>query len=212
MVHCMLILGMIWLHNQPIDLIIAPGCSGNPIMCVEDPAVVIKEAKKAAPIKSPPPVVKKNALKEPVEKKKIQPKKVEAKKPPVKKVVEKKKELPKPVVKEIKPKPIEPVKKSVEPIAAKNEILTIPMNQTADTAIGSEVYGAVQSSWNPPVGIVPTKACVICIKVKNDGTVNTIAIEQSSGIPAYDMAAKAAVFKTQFPRQLWNRSVRFSFI
>lgn len=214
MVHSFLLFFMVWLHNRPLNLVIAPGLSSRPIMCIDDSAIALNESKciqqKSAPI------LKKNGLKEPLEKQKPPAKKVVKKLPekkkPLPKKIEKKKEIIKPVVKEVKPKPVDPVQKPTVNQNKTNEILNINLASHTETELGAEVYGALQSSWAPPVGVAPKKACVVCLQLKNDGTIGSLVIEQSSGIPVYDLAAKAAISKTQFPRQIWNRAVRFSFI
>jgi TonB family protein len=204
---------MIWLNNRPIQLEITPGMNNVPVMCVEERAINIKEAAKNIPPKLVPLIQKKNGLKEPVVKPKVIPKK----KTPVKKVIPKKEVVkPQVVKKEIKPQP-EPEKKIMPMVEKKAlEVINVNLASTdiaqANNEVGALVHNALQSSWSPPIGIVPTRACVINITLKQDGTIAVLSIEQSSGIPAYDLAAKSAVAKTKFPKQLWNRSIRFSFI
>lgn len=76
-------------------------------------------------------------------------------------------------------------------------------------------YQAVQERitphWHPPISIKAVQACVLLATIGAGGVVEQMVVEQSSGVLAYDMAARMAVHKTQFPDNMIGQQVRLHF-
>jgi hypothetical protein len=69
----------------------------------------------------------------------------------------------------------------------------------------------MHTHWHPPSGIQPQKTCKIKVFLAEDGTVKKLQQEQSSGILAYDMAARVAIMKAKFSEGAWNNEFTLSF-
>ena len=55
------------------------------------------------------------------------------------------------------------------------------------------------------------KICVIRIELHASGKIVEATVEKSSGVPMYDMAAKAAALKTAYPQEIWNKKLVIQF-
>jgi|GEM_PF-7119782 len=73
------------------------------------------------------------------------------------------------------------------------------------------VYEQVSAQWRPPAGIKPARPCIILITLDNRGLVAQLTVEQTSGVLAYDVAARMAVGRSQFPKHMWNEQIRLHF-
>lgn len=73
------------------------------------------------------------------------------------------------------------------------------------------VYEQVSAQWRPPAGIKPLRSCIVLITVDNRGLVAQLTLEQSSGVLAYDIAARMAIARSQFPKHMWNEQIRLHF-
>lgn len=107
---------------------------------------------------------------------------------------------------------------TIEPTGPLNIAIT---NTSEEIVLGTEEYDALQAYqliqsemntyWHPPAGFVPKRACIILITLNSRGTVTQIQVEQSSGIRAYDMAARMAINRALFPKGAWDQQVRLHF-
>lgn len=74
-----------------------------------------------------------------------------------------------------------------------------------------EVQERISPHWRPPLGIRVVQACVLLVTINALGAVEQMVVEQSSGVLAYDMAARMAVYRAQFPDSVKNQQVRLHF-
>ncbi len=74
-----------------------------------------------------------------------------------------------------------------------------------------ELHGGITTSWHPPADLNPHKECIIVVIVNEQAAPSSIIIEQSSGIRAYDIAARFAVYHSTFPPELKKQTVRLHF-
>lgn len=94
-------------------------------------------------------------------------------------------------------------------------------NTTEEIELGLEEYETLQAyqliqsemntHWHPPAGFTPKRACIILITLNGRGIVTQMHVEQSSGILAYDMAARMAINRALFPKGVWDQQVRLHF-
>lgn len=73
------------------------------------------------------------------------------------------------------------------------------------------IYEQMNQQWHPPAGLHPAKQCIILVTINNQGSGSQMQVEQSSGVLAYDLAARMAVSRAQFPKNVWDQQVRLHF-
>ena len=73
------------------------------------------------------------------------------------------------------------------------------------------IYEQMNQQWHPPAGLHPVKQCIILVTINNQGSGAQMQVEQSSGVLAYDLAARMAVSRAQFPKNVWDQQVRLHF-
>ncbi len=73
------------------------------------------------------------------------------------------------------------------------------------------IYEEMNQQWHPPVGLRPAKQCIILVTINEKGCVSQVCAEQPSGVLAYDLAARMAVNRANFPKGVWNQQVRLHF-
>jgi hypothetical protein len=100
---------------------------------------------------------------------------------------------------------------SGESIAVVEEPLVLSVHEYSDYQMHKEIVDAVCRWWQPPLGAETEKSCVIMVKVSESGACQELIVKESSGIPAYDIAAKSAVLKAQFPKTVWGKECIFQF-
>lgn len=168
-------------------------------------------------------LVKKNIKKtekiKPVEKNKVPDKKVEKKEPI-------KQEPPKPVTSE---QPVQVKSEQIQSEQIKSAVVTPEVNKEElspseaieEIVVGQQEYEMMQlyqeihdelsGHWHPPAGLVPEKHVILLVSLGEKGVVDELIVEQPSGILVYDMAARMAVSKTQFPKNIWGQQIRLHF-
>ena len=86
-----------------------------------------------------------------------------------------------------------------------------PLNLNSED-VSDHVYQAMVSeitkAWHPPAGLGGTLSCQVKVALTHNGSVSQVSLEQSSGVLAFDMAARAAMWRVKaYPRALWGREV-----
>lgn len=181
--------------------------------------VVIKKKKpKTALASKSKPVVKKKPAKKNVTKKKTQTavKKSTDVKTMADKLVEKKplkvveKKVPK-----VKPKKIEknkPVKvaqkESVE--QGEQDIIYVGRIDKDILKMHEVIQQELQTVWQPPAGLSKELQCQLKVLVAWDGTVKDVAVEKTSGVVMYDVAARSSLASVPFDKCKWARGKEFS--
>ncbi len=128
----------------------------------------------------------------PKKKKKLLPAKIVEQTQPISKPQE-----PKPVVPTEKEAPVEPLLLGIQEYTQEKEL--------------AEIIEAVRRWWQPPLGVGTSLCCTIKVKISVSGAVESIAVEHSSGIPLYDISAKTALVKSNFPKKIWGKECVFQF-
>jgi hypothetical protein len=78
-------------------------------------------------------------------------------------------------------------------------------------AVYRQIQHDVQQLWKPPVGINPDCFCTLLIDIGKEGKVLNAAVQESSGIVPYDIAARLAVSEVEFPQHLQGKQVLITF-
>jgi len=166
----------------------------------------VKEVKKKKLVEKKDPVKKKP---EPEKKKPVEKKK------PIKK---EKKTTEKKIEKEpAKPEQVQPVQEKKEELVQEgktgNEVEEIVIGQQEYEVMQlyQEIHDELSTYWHPPAGFNPKKQAILLVSLGQDGAIVQLQVEQPSGILVYDMAARMAVSKAKFPKNIWGQQLRLHF-
>lgn len=140
-----------------------------------------------------------------------------------------------------KPKPLKKIEKKVEPPVEKPKQpekpvepkIEKPKEKPAEKVekeektgqefdLNQEVFGrasmdqfalmrAISRSWHPPIGLSDGLSSKLTIVLGEDGSVSNVEISQKSGVVAYDLAAKAALWRTVYPKVFWGKKISVIF-
>lgn len=138
-------------------------------------------------------------------------KKEEAKKniEALKKVNNVKEEKEKEVIKQSVPS--EP--SNTEEIVSHNEEEIVYLSQKDYNAF--EAHAALQEAiidvWTPPAGMADNLVCIVSLIIDWDGSLKESSIDDSSGVPIYDIAVGQALEQVKIPRALWGKSITVAF-
>ena len=69
----------------------------------------------------------------------------------------------------------------------------------------------ISKNFSPPKGMPKDARCVVNIWLDKTGRIKRLEIEKSSGVLAFDIAAKNAANATKYPPQVWNNEVSLNF-
>lgn len=101
------------------------------------------------------------------------------------------------------------------PIAHKNTVDTMIITQQNSAAgkVGliSRMSALIKNKWRPPAGLSKNLECSVKISIDDKGNVVQAAIEKSSEIITYDIAARRALRDVSFPPQLRSRQIIITF-
>ena len=161
-----------------------------------------KKIAQPAPPAPPKKLEKKNDVKK--EEKKIEPL--------PEKSIEKKEELP--VIEKIEEKEVEVVEEnsieSPQDVFVGQEVAGDESSYDATTKAHMALSRAVARTWRPPRVQVKKQVRVIA-EVDGAGSVLDAVLEQKSDVVVYDIAARAAVLRAEFPREFWGKKVAIVF-
>jgi hypothetical protein len=152
-----------------------------------------------------------------IEKKKSVPAKSEQDK---KKVVEPKKELIKtPEIIVPEPTPVQPA--IVPPVPAAPDVLTtttaepgviyIGRYDAEDLQLHTDIQRAVEEHWHAPAGAAANTECMLRAFINPQGVAENITIDKASGMLVYDVAARTALSKTEFPTTVRGQTIVLRF-
>jgi hypothetical protein len=185
---------------------------------VAQKAMTIIVSEKALPIFFTPEPAKKSvaSISKAQPAKKVQQKpahKKEVKQEPVKKVIQKQKTVA-PADKQVVPeKKNSEEKKTVEKKVTEQPQKTVPKEngQNSDVARMDALENQIRAQWRPPVGCAAVCTCTITAYIDKKGVIDSVAMVTPSNMLVFDVAARAVLYKIQFPRWSWGRSVTITF-
>lgn len=136
------------------------------------------------------------------EQKKPEPKKAESapvkKEEPKKQVAEKKD-----VVKKEPNKQVSVTEKDVET----QNVIHVGQHEYAALEVQKLIQQEAQRCWKSPIGVGSDVSCQVVVCVDHNGSVKDITLAQQSGVVMYDVHARQAVSRMQFPRGAWGKEV-----
>ena len=191
---------------------------------IAEKAVQIQVKKKIAPIaKKASTVLKSEDVKKPVEKKEVlsdkkslvEKKKIEEKPLKVEDQLLEKKEEPKAVEKPDEQLPVEKIKEEVdlkkeemnEPEIDLDNVTFVGRHDLDVIQIQELIQSEVAQYWQQPLGIAKTAVCDFSVAVNAKGLADKVTIVGSSGSIANDMCARAALYKVQYPKEVWGKEI-----
>jgi TonB family protein len=197
-----------------------------------DKKSVVQDKKRPAVVESKKIADKKTVLqqeKKPAAVKKSSTKKVAAE--VVKKIIKPEKKVEPARVKtdEAETKKTETVKtpeKNIEPVVAQSiavpaatalqqapsavdlaDVTFVGYRELEKLQLQSKIQQAVETYWSPPVGMAKNTVCELQVTINSAGAVAHVKIAKSSKIMAFDLAARAAIYRTKFPKDVWDKQI-----
>ncbi|HBL98607.1 TPA: hypothetical protein DDZ86_03120 [Candidatus Dependentiae bacterium] len=76
---------------------------------------------------------------------------------------------------------------------------------------GAALIRSIGRAWKPPRGLSPALSARLVVSLGAKGTVEKIVIEKKSGVLAFDMAAKASLWRTEYPQAFWGKNIAVFF-
>lgn len=95
-------------------------------------------------------------------------------------------------------------------LSLSNEPLLLGREDLAYYQAFADVQHQVNTLWTPPAGFSDLE-CNVKAVIDNNGTLIKISIERSSGSLAYDVSAKMAFQKIEWPKNLWSKEIVLTF-
>lgn len=175
----------------------APGTPRKPLKQEKKKNEIVTKKK----IKAPAP---KKQLPQPTKKKKALPK---LEKKPPQQPPQKAAPPPKIEHKEIPQEIPLPEKTLVQEI---EEPLIITGNQQPLATADGFIRNQIMQQWHPPQGF-GNLYCRFKITLSKEGAPTSIDLETSSGVPAYDIAARTALINIEYPREKWSSTITIAF-
>ena len=114
---------------------------------------------------------------------------------------------------------VEPAEIAVEMSQATTSLQSAPLNIDLDnvTFVGyreleklqlqSKIQQAIETFWSPPVGMAKNTVCELQVVIDASGKVAHAKVLKSSKIMAFDLAARAAIHRTKFPKDVWDKQI-----
>ena len=77
----------------------------------------------------------------------------------------------------------------------------------SDGELVNNIRNAVGKNWSRPKGFSSEVYCEFKILVSQDGKSVTILEQKNSKVPAFNIQARGAILKTEFPEKCWNKEL-----
>jgi outer membrane biosynthesis protein TonB len=110
----------------------------------------------------------------------------------------------------------EPVKTAVDDhskgdVGGQIQELVVGRNEYEMIKVYQEIQEELAAYWRPPAGMKPKQSAILLALIGDNGRVGQVQVEQSSGVLAYDMAARMALVKSSFSLDVRGRQLRLHF-
>ncbi len=76
---------------------------------------------------------------------------------------------------------------------------------------GAALVRSISRAWRPPRGLSPALSARLIVWLRSDGHIEKIVVDKKSGVLAFDMAAKASLWRTDFPQAFWGKNIAVFF-
>ena len=111
--------------------------------------------------------------------------------------------------KEVEPKKIEFAKSQElkEQKVDVDDVEFIGYEQLDTLAVQHKIQQHVQEHFTPPVGMPEGTCSELTVSITGQGKVSKAILVKSSGSLVYDNATRTAIYKTVFPKEVWNKTI-----
>jgi TonB family protein len=96
-------------------------------------------------------------------------------------------------------------------IQAAENVLYVGQQEMDALQLQDYIQHEMAQHWSPPAGMRNDLSCIVKITVAFDGTIQTLEIEQSSGVMLFDDAAKRAAWKLTPPQWAFGKELTVTF-
>lgn len=79
--------------------------------------------------------------------------------------------------------------------------------QLDSIALQHKIQDNIAKLFKPPVGIAKDVICELSVQVDQQGKAQAAKVVKSSGILAYDTAARGAIYKAEFPKEIYRKTI-----
>jgi outer membrane biosynthesis protein TonB len=140
-----------------------------------------------------------------------QPKKISVKKKQVKKAVKQIETVEKKVEHKVEQLPQETVEKERVAKKESDDALYLGRADLDALQIQDAITQEILTHWRPPAGLAKSISCQIKVQLAFNGTVGSVAVQQSSKVAIFDMSARTAAGKMKLPKWAWGKELIISF-
>lgn len=88
-----------------------------------------------------------------------------------------------------------------------DNVTFIGYEQLDSLAVQNKIQQMVQQNFKSPIGIKKDVSCELTVLVGDSGKSKTVTMVRSSGILIYDTSARAMLYKIEFPKEVWNKTI-----
>jgi len=88
-----------------------------------------------------------------------------------------------------------------------DNVTFIGYEQLDSLGVQNNIQQRVLQHFKSPVGIKKDVSCEISVLVGDSGKAKKVTVVRSSGILMYDVSARGAMYKIEFPQEVWNKTI-----
>lgn len=91
--------------------------------------------------------------------------------------------------------------------ATTQNVIHVGHHEYAALEVQKLIQQEAQRCWKAPIGVGNDVSCQVMVRVDHNGAIRDITLSQQSGVLMYDVHARQAVSRMQFPRGAWGKEV-----
>ncbi len=103
------------------------------------------------------------------------------------------------------------IKSAAKPVAPKVHKKQIGTKQLRALNTQQAIAQQVSLHWQPPEGFAHDLKAIIAITLDYKGEVDALDMKEGSGVLAYDIHARSAIYAMEFPRACWGKKITITF-
>ncbi len=106
----------------------------------------------------------------------------------------------------------EPIKRAgPKPVVSTAQKKQIGTKQLRALNTQQAIAQQVNLHWQPPEGFAHDLKAIVAITLDYKGDVDALDMKESSGVLAYDIHARSAIYAMEFPRACWGKKITITF-
>lgn len=88
-----------------------------------------------------------------------------------------------------------------------DHVTFIGYEQLDTLAVQNKIQQLIQHNFKFPIGLKKDVSCEVTVLIGDKGKSKDVTMIRSSGIVVYDTAARAMLYKIEFPQEVWNKTI-----